>query len=101
MPVDRGSSNNMKPEVRNLLLTIVLVLMIIPLAAAQPKDRIPPGKQKDIFTEPSETSEPEVIYVNQTVPTTQEEGVNWEMVGVIIVVMGGLAGWILSRLGRS
>ncbi len=92
---------------KKLILAFLLLVLVLPLVAAQPpfKDNTPPGKSKDSGTADrtsgdSEDTGTEVVYVNQTAPA-RDEGLNWEMIAVVIAVIGTIIGWFISRRMRS
>ncbi len=46
-------------------------------------------------------TEPEVIIINQTVPAQAEEGINWEMIGVILTLVVLIGGFLISKLRKG
>lgn len=74
-----------------LVLAALLLVMSLQFAAA-----VPAWKKQ-----PAAASEPQVIYINQTVPAQDSGGLNWEMIGVIIAVVGVGVGWLISRKVRG
>lgn len=87
---------------KKALLFIILISLISVLIAPSVL-AIPAWKQQPTTpTTPTAPVEPQVIYVNQTVAVpVEDEGINWEMIGVIIVIIAGIVGWIISRLVRG
>lgn len=72
-----------------LLLVFLLVISVQLVAAA------PPWKKQP------QPTDPQIIYVNQTVPASASGGLNWEMIAVILAVIGVIGGWLISRKVRG
>lgn len=73
-----------------LLLIVLLLILSVQLVAAAP-----PWKKQP------QPTDPQIIYVNQTVPAPASEGLNWEMIAVILAVIGVIGGWLISRKVRG
>ncbi|MFC1754290.1 hypothetical protein ACFL96_13020 [Thermoproteota archaeon] len=86
------------------VLLLLLLSVSVPLVMGK-KDKNPPTKGPGTTTTAPDSTpapEPQIIYVNQTVPVhVQDNGVNWEMIGVIIIILGGIVGWIITRFMRG
>ncbi|MFC1733712.1 hypothetical protein ACFL6I_25720 [candidate division KSB1 bacterium] len=79
------------------ILFALLLIILVQFAAAVPAWK----KDKTPDTTTTTTPEPQVIYVNQTVSAPETDGVNWEMIGVIVAIAGVSAGWLISKKVRG
>lgn len=71
-----------------LFLIFVLFLLVISIAYSAPA-----WKKTQPTTEPTK----EIIIINQTVPAEVNQGINWEMIGVIITIIAGISGFLYTR----
>ncbi|MDD5133441.1 MAG: hypothetical protein PHD81_04385 [Candidatus Nanoarchaeia archaeon] len=80
------------------LLIFVLILLVLPIGYSAPKWKQNPST-------PSTPTEPttiikETVIINNTSTPTEQEGIDWNMVGGIAAVIGiaaALAGWFFTR----
>jgi hypothetical protein len=75
-------------DIRRIIFTfLVIVVLVAPLVSAVPawKKQQPP--------EPTPEPTPE--------PVEEENGINWEAIGVIIIVVGAGVGWFITKKKRG
>lgn len=89
-----------------LMFSLVFILILIQSAAAAPawkKASTTPTKTTTTSTNTAPTTTEKIIIINNTQGATPSEPwyKDWNFIGVAIVIIGGIVGWLVSRKVRG
>lgn len=93
----------MKKRYSILAILLIFSILLASTVLAAPKNKNVPGQNTGTGSTTDPT--PQVIVYNNTIvqqpSSTPTSDIPWEMIGVILAIIGAIVGWLISRMVRG